>query len=75
MEKLICDICTEKGTRVRYVSRSYGTGKNILVVEDIPVISCPNCGESYLTADTLQELERIKLHRTHDGINSLSLYH
>lgn len=63
MKKRICDICGKKGVQTRYVTRSYGTGKDILVVEQIPMVSCPNCGESYLTADTLQELERIKLHK------------
>jgi len=28
------------------------------------MISCPHCGESYFTGDTLQELERIKLHQS-----------
>jgi hypothetical protein len=32
-------------------------------VENVPAIVCPHCGETYLTADTLLELERIKLHR------------
>ena len=27
------------------------------------MVSCPNCGDSYLTAETLYEIERIKLHR------------
>jgi hypothetical protein len=31
--------------------------------ENVPIVSCPHCGESYLTAETLHELERIKLHR------------
>ena len=48
---------------MRRVSRSYGKGDSLLVIENIPVISCPNCGESYLTAETLHEIERIKLHR------------
>lgn len=34
-----------------------------MVIENIPLISCPHCGESYLTAETLHEIERIKLHR------------
>jgi len=34
-----------------------------LVIEDVPLVSCPHCGESYLTAETLFEIERIKLHR------------
>jgi hypothetical protein len=33
------------------------------VVERVPVIACPNCGEIYLTAATLHELERIKRDR------------
>ncbi len=60
---MICDICGLEGVRIRRVSRSYGKGKNLLVVENIPVVSCPRCGESYLTAETLHEIERIKLHR------------
>jgi YgiT-type zinc finger domain-containing protein len=62
-EILICDICGKEGAKVRHVSRSYGKGENLLVIENVPVISCPHCGESYLTAVTLHEIERIKLHR------------
>jgi len=58
-----CDICGKAGARVRRVSRSYGRGDNILVIENVPLISCPHCGESYLTAETLHEIERLKMHR------------
>ena len=58
-----CDICGKEGARVRRVTRSYGKGEGLLVIENVPVVSCPNCGESYLTAETLHEIERIKLHR------------
>jgi hypothetical protein len=27
------------------------------------LVACPHCSESYLTADTLHEIERTKLHR------------
>jgi len=60
---MICDICGKSGARIRRVTRSYGKGENLLVVENVPVVVCPNCGESYLTADTLHEVERLKLHR------------
>jgi YgiT-type zinc finger domain-containing protein len=49
--------------QVRRVSRSYGRGADLFVIENVPLVSCPHCGESYLTAATLYELERIKLHR------------
>ncbi|HFE65969.1 MAG TPA: type II toxin-antitoxin system MqsA family antitoxin [Chloroflexi bacterium] len=60
---LVCDICGKEGAKIRRVSRSYGQGEDLLVIENVPVISCPHCGESYLTAETLHEIERIKLHR------------
>ena len=62
-EPNICDICGEIGAKVRLVSRSYGKGDDLLVIENVPVVSCPHCGVSYLTASTLHEIERIKLHR------------
>lgn len=60
---LVCDICGKEGAKIRHVPRSYGKGEGLLVIENVPVISCPHCGESYLTAATLHEIERIKLHR------------
>lgn len=60
---MTCDICGKGGAEIRYMTRSYGKGADLLVIEDVPVVVCPHCGESYLTADTLHEIERIKLHR------------
>jgi len=60
---MVCDICGKEGARIRYVTRSYGKAKDLLVIESVPIVSCPHCGESYLTADTLHEIERIKRHR------------
>jgi YgiT-type zinc finger domain-containing protein len=60
---MICDICGKEGARIRQVARSYGKGEKLLVIENVPIVSCPHCGESYLTAETLYEVERIKLHR------------
>lgn len=45
------------------MTRSYGRGARLLVVENVPVLVCPHCGESYLTAHTLHLLDRIKRHR------------
>ena len=60
---MICDICGKEGAKERKITRSYGKAKDLLVIEDVPVVSCPHCGESYLTANALHEIERIKLHR------------
>ena len=60
---MICEVCGEKGAQLRRVARTYGKGKTIMVIENVPAVSCPRCGESYLEAETLHEIERIKLHR------------
>jgi YgiT-type zinc finger domain-containing protein len=64
---MICDICGKEGAEVRHVTRSYGKGAKLLIIENVPVVVCPNCGESYLTAETLLEIERIKIHRKNLG--------
>ncbi len=58
-----CDLCGKGGAQLRFLTRSYGKGENLLIIENVPVIVCPHCGESYLTAETLHEIERIKMHR------------
>ncbi|MGB9179316.1 MAG: type II toxin-antitoxin system MqsA family antitoxin [Pyrinomonadaceae bacterium] len=65
---MICDICGKRGARIRHVTRSYGKGATLLVIENIPIVTCPHCGESYLTAETLHEIERIKLHRANFAV-------
>ena len=60
---MVCDVCGTKGARIRRVTRSFGKGKAAFLIEAVPVVSCPSCGESYLTASTLHEIERIRLHR------------
>ena len=60
---MICKICGKEGARVRRVTRTYGKGKDMFVIENIPIVTCPHCGQSYLEAETLHEIERIKLHK------------
>ena len=66
---MICDHCGKPGARIRRLARTYGKGKDILVIENVPVITCPQCGESYLEAETLHEIERIKLHKKSFAVN------
>ena len=58
-----CLSCGKIGTKARHVTRSYGKSADLLIIVNVPVVVCPDCGESYLTAETLHEIERIKLHR------------
>lgn len=60
---MVCDICGKEGARIRRATRTYGKGPDLFAIENVPTVNCPHCGESYLTAETLHEIERLKLHR------------
>ena len=60
---ILCDVCGKKNARIQYVTRNYGKKDDLLIIENVPVINCSHCGESYFTAETLHEIERIRLHR------------
>ena len=60
---MICDICGKEGATIRHVNRNYGKGTDIFIIVNVPAVSCPNCKQSYFTADTLYEIERIKSDR------------
>jgi len=55
-----CDNCGKEGAFIRKVTKSYGQGDELLVIEDVPIIHCPHCHENYLTAETLHELDDIR---------------
>ncbi|HLG42996.1 MAG TPA: type II toxin-antitoxin system MqsA family antitoxin [Planctomycetota bacterium] len=61
---LVCGVCGAAGAWVRHAPRSYGKGNALLVIEDVPVVFCAHCGESYLTAETLRRIEEIKKKRS-----------
>lgn len=62
-KKPICDCCGKAGVMHKHITRSFGKGDRVVVIDGIPLSVCPHCGESYFAADTLQEVERLRLHR------------
>lgn len=60
---MICHICGKEGARERLVTETMGKGENLLIIENVPLIHCPNCGESYFTAKTMHEMEEIRRQR------------
>lgn len=55
-----CEHCGSSAVQLKHVTRSFDKGAALLLVESIPMWSCPTCGESYFSAQTLHEIERIK---------------
>ena len=66
---MLCANCASPTVQLKHVTRSLAKGAGLLVIESIPMWSCPHCGESYFTAQTLHEIERIKALRKSVAIN------
>ena len=60
---MTCEVCGQEGARAKRISRAYGKGEDMVVIDNVPIVVCPSCGESYMTAETMHEVERIKLHK------------
>jgi YgiT-type zinc finger domain-containing protein len=58
-----CDLCGADTAQVRHVTRSFGRGDRLLVIENIPSVFCGRCGERYFTAATMREIQRLKQSR------------
>jgi len=63
LKQIVCDLCGKPGARIRQVSETHGKGRDLLVIENVPMVDCPHCGEAYFTAEALQEVERLKRQR------------
>ena len=55
-----CASCGSADVRLKHVTRSFGKDDALLIIEAIPRWSCRSCGESYFSAPTMREVERIK---------------
>ena len=56
----VCKLCGRKSAQPSHMTRSYGRGTGEYLIRHIPVVRCSHCGGTYLTADTLHEIERIR---------------
>lgn len=60
---MVCDNCGENAAVEKRSTKTYGKGADLLVVENVPIVFCHACGESYLTAATLHEIDALKKDR------------
>ena len=58
-----CDFCGTKTAVIKKTTKSFGRGDTLVVIENIPIVHCSRCHESYITADTARELDRIRKNR------------
>ncbi len=55
-----CDICGVTAARTVKRPQVLGRGAQMILVDNVPVIACRNCGESYMTSETMHRLDGIR---------------
>lgn len=58
-----CELCGIQAAAIKKTTKSFGRGDNLVVIENIPIVHCSSCHESYLSADTAREIDRIRKNR------------
>ena len=54
---MICDFCHGR-TKLRRVKKHHWLKKRLYLVENVPAEVCPECGERYFHATTLDDIDR-----------------
>lgn len=58
-----CGICGYASVEATTTTLEEWDGQDLIVIEDVPVAKCPQCGEEYFSPDVLEELEALINHR------------
>ena len=58
----LCAFCGTLGAKTSYKTKLFGKGDNAIVIENVPVRHCDNCGESYYDPEVSQMIDDILAH-------------
>jgi YgiT-type zinc finger domain-containing protein len=57
-----CSICGAQTARSVKRPQIVGKGANLVMVTNVPMYSCRNCGHTYFTVEVARMLDQIRLH-------------
>ena len=66
MNETRCPACGEPA-EIKRITKAFGHGNGLLVIEDIPMIVCRTCHEQYIAAETLHKIEKLRERRQHQA--------
>lgn len=58
-DKMRCGICNYSPLELTTTTIEEWVGEELIVIEDIPVEKCPQCGEEYFKPEVLEGLEAL----------------
>lgn len=56
---MICSNCGRPNAKVRQISQLLGKGDKTLIIENLPVVDCPDCGAQYFTPEMQDGLDHV----------------
>jgi YgiT-type zinc finger domain-containing protein len=57
-----CSLCGQPTARIVRRPQLVGKGERLVMVNNVPMYSCRNCGHTYFTAEVARMLDQIRLH-------------
>ena len=64
-----CIVCKKGSTEPGTTTVSIDKGATIVVIRDVPAAICSTCGEEYIDADTIKDIEKIVDSAQKAGLN------
>lgn len=58
-----CPNCGSEDARIVLRPKAYGRGDDLLVIEDVPVISCRTCGQNFVDAAAARAIDHVLRNR------------
>ena len=55
-----CDHCSSGILRPTRIRTAFWRGESLVVVQNIPAMVCPDCGEEYVADPTVVQLDRMR---------------
>ena len=56
-----CLYCGKEEAKVSQTTQSFKKDGKILLIDNVPLVSCQACGESYFTQDAILKMDQIRL--------------
>lgn len=66
---MTCIACKKGCTQPGKVTVTVDKGATIVVIRDVPAHVCSTCGEEYIDADTMRDLEKLVASAQKAGLN------
>ncbi len=64
-----CIVCKKGFTGPGTTTMSIDKGDTVVVIRDVPAAVCSTCGEEYLDADTIKQVEKLVANAQKAGLN------